>query len=173
MTCVGFFGFNFNTLVPLLASDTLHVDARTFGLLSAAFGLGALGGAIATASFRRATFRAFITGTLGFSVLLIALAPVREPRLAGLTLIGIGAFFTLLTANGNALVQLAAPDRLRGRVVSIYLFAFVGLAPFGSLVSGTLVELGGTRLAFLVGGSAGLAASAFAAFSRRAVPPLD
>ena len=40
MTCVGLVGFNFNTLVPLLASDTLHVDARAFGLLSAAFGLG-------------------------------------------------------------------------------------------------------------------------------------
>ena len=41
VTCVGLVGFNFNTLVPLLASDTLHVDARAFGLLSAAFGLGA------------------------------------------------------------------------------------------------------------------------------------
>ena len=46
MTCVGLVGFNFNTLVPLLASDTLHVDARAFGLLSAAFGLGAFAGAI-------------------------------------------------------------------------------------------------------------------------------
>ena len=68
VTCLGLVGFNFNTLVPLLASDTLHVGARTFGLLSAAFGLGALAGAIVTASFRRATFRAFVLGTLGFSV---------------------------------------------------------------------------------------------------------
>ena len=44
VTCVGLVGFNFNTLVPLLASDTLHVDARAFGLLSAAFGLGAFVG---------------------------------------------------------------------------------------------------------------------------------
>ena len=83
MTCVGLVGFNFNTLVPLLASDTLHVDARAFGLLSAAFGLGAFAGAIITASLKRATFRAFILGTFGFSVLLLVLAPVHEARLAG------------------------------------------------------------------------------------------
>ena len=62
VTCVGLVGFNFNTLVPLLASDTLHVDARAFGLLSAAFGLGAFVGAIATASSRQATFGAFRAG---------------------------------------------------------------------------------------------------------------
>jgi MFS family permease len=167
VTCVGLVGFNFNTLVPLLASDTLHLDARAFGLLSAAFGLGAFAGAIATASFKRATFRAFGIGTLGFSVLLLALAPVHEARLAGIILVGIGASFTLFAANANALVQLAAPDHLRGRLIALYLFAFVGLAPIGSLLSGTLVELGGTRLALIVAGTVGLAATAFAAATGR------
>ena len=136
MTCVGLVGFNFNTLVPLLASDTLHVDARAFGLLSAAFGLGAFAGAIITASLKRATFRAFILGTFGFSVFLLVLAPVHEVRLAGVILVGVGASFTLFAANANALVQLAAPDHLRGRLVALYLFSFVGLAPLGSLLSG-------------------------------------
>jgi MFS family permease len=167
VTCVGLVGFNFNTLVPLLASDTLHLDARAFGLLSAAFGLGAFAGAIATASFKRATFRAFGIGILGFSVLLLALAPVHEARLAGVILVGIGASFTLFAASANALVQLAAPDHLRGRLVAIYLFAFVGLAPVGSLLSGTLVELGGTRLALTVAGTVGLVATAFAAATGR------
>jgi MFS family permease len=78
VTVVGLVGLNFNTLVPLLASDTLHVNARTFGLLSAAFGLGALGGALATASFRHATWRAFAGGVVGFSLLMLALAPIRS-----------------------------------------------------------------------------------------------
>jgi MFS family permease len=162
MTCVGLVGFNFNTLVPLLVSDTLHVDARAFGLLSAAFGLGAFCGAIATASFKRATFKAFVLGTAGFSTLLIALAPVHQAWLAGVLLVGIGASFTLFAANANALVQLAAPDHLRGRLVALYLFSFVGLAPLGSLLSGELVEIGGTPLAFVVSGSVGLAVTAFA-----------
>jgi MFS family permease len=173
VTCVGLVGFNFNTLVPLLASDTLHVDARAFGLLSAAFGLGAFAGAIATASSRRATFGAFRAGALGFSVLLFALAPVREARLAGVVLFGIGAAFTLFAANANALVQLAAPGHLRGRLVALYLFAFVGLAPLGSLLSGTLVEVGGTGLAFVVAGTVGLVATAFATLTHRPAAPLD
>jgi len=162
VTCVGLVGFNFNTLVPLLASETLHVDARAFGLLSAAFGLGAFAGALLTASLKRATFRAFTVGLLGFSVLLLALAPVHEARLAGVILVGIGASFALFAANANALVQLAAPDHLRGRLVAVYLFAFVGFAPLGSLLSGSLVQVGGTQLAFVVSGSVGLAAAAYA-----------
>ena len=71
----------------------------------------------------------------------------------GVVLFGIGAAFTLFAANANALVQLAAPDHLRGRLVALYLFAFVGLAPLGSLLSGTLVEVGGTGLAFVVAGA--------------------
>jgi len=110
---------------------------------------------------------------LGFSILLFALAPVHEARLAGVVLFGIGAAFTLFAANANALVQLAAPDHLRGRLVALYLFAFVGLAPLGSLLSGTLVEVGGTALAFIVAGTVGLAATAFATVSQRSLAPLD
>ena len=167
VTCVGLVGFNFNTLVPLLASDTLDVDARAFGLLSAAFGLGAFAGAIATASSRRATFGAFRSGALAFSVLLFTLAPVDDARLAGVVLFGIGASFTLFAANANALVQLAAPDHLRGRIVALYLFAFVGLAPLGALLSGTLVEVGGTGLAFVVAGVVGIVAISFATATTR------
>jgi MFS family permease len=167
VTCLGLIGFNFNTLVPLLASDTLHVGARAFGLLSAAFGVGALAGAIVTASFRRATFKAFVLGILGFSVFMVLLALVHDAVAAGLVLVLVGASFTLLAANANALVQLAAPDHLRGRLIGLYLFAFVGLAPIGSLVSGWLVEVGGTPLAFSIAGLVGLAATVYAILGAR------
>ena len=87
--------------------------------------------------------RAFALGTFGFSTLLLVLAPVHDVRLAGLLLVGIGASFTLLVANGNSLVQLAAPDHLRGRS-SGSSSCVLGLAPFGSLLAGILVEIGGT-----------------------------
>ncbi len=74
----------------------------------------------------------------------------------------LGICFTLFLATANALVQLAAPDHLRGRVISIYLLAFAGLAPAGGLIAGALTELGGTRLAFAVAGIVGLAATAWA-----------
>ena len=90
-------------------------------------------------------------------MLVLLLAPVQNAYLAGLILIGIGVSFTLFTANANALIQLAAPDHLRGRLIGIYLFAFLGLAPVGGLFAGWLAEVGGTQLAFAVAGVVSLA----------------
>ena len=156
VTVVSTVGFNFHVLVPLLAADTLHVGPEGFGFLSAAFGLGALVGALAAATFRGASWRLFAIGTGSFGVLALMLAPVQNAVLAGVLLVGIGVSFTLFTANANALVQLAAPDYLRGRLISIYLLAFVGVAPVGGLFAGWLAEVGGTSLAFAVAGATSL-----------------
>ena len=134
-------GFNFHVLVPLLAGGPLHVGPEGFGLLSASFGLGALVGALVTATFRDASWKLFATGATGFGVLALALAPVVNAVLAGVLLFAVGISFTLFTANANALVQLGAPDHLRGRMIGLYLFAFVGLAPLGGLLTGWLAEL--------------------------------
>jgi MFS family permease len=157
VTVVSTVGFNFHVLVPLLAADTLHVGPEGFGFLSASFGLGALAGALAAATFREASWRLFAVGAGAFGVLALALALVQNAYLAGTVLFGIGVAFTLFTANANALVQLAAPDHLRGRLIGIYLFAFLGLAPAGGLLAGWLAELGGTSLAFGVAGVTSLA----------------
>jgi len=149
-------GFNFHVLVPLLAADTLHVGPEGFGLLSASFGLGALVGALVTATFREASWKLFATGATGFGVLALALAPVEHAVPAGILLFAVGISFALFTANANALVQLGAPDHLRGRMIGLYLFAFVGLAPVGGLLTGWLAELGGTQLAFSVAGATSL-----------------
>jgi MFS family permease len=163
---IALFGLNFNTLVPLLASDQLHVGAEAFGALSAAFGAGALVGALASASLPTASWRLFATGSLGFSGIMVAIAWTDEPVVAGALLFLLGASFTLLTANGNALLQLGAPDRLRGRVVSLYLYAFIGLTPVGGLLAGWLTDVGGTRLAFSIAGLTGVAAIAVATLER-------
>ncbi len=152
VTVISTVGFNFHVLVPLLAADTLHVGPEGFGLLSASFGLGALVGALVTATFRRASWHLFATGATGFGVLALALAPVKDAVPAGLLLFAVGISFTLFTANANALVQLGAPDHLRGRMIGLYLFAFVGLAPIGGLLTGWLADIGGTQLAFAVAG---------------------
>jgi MFS family permease len=165
VTVVSTVGFNFNVLVPLLASQTLDVGAGMFGVLSASFGLGALVGALGTATLRSASPRTFAGGAVGFSLALLALAPVHTAGLALVLLFVLGLTFSLFTASANALVQLASPDHLRGRVVSLYLFAFAGLAPIGGIVAGWLAQVGGTELAFAVAGLSGLGAVAWA--SRR------
>jgi len=165
-------GFNFHVLVPLLAADTLHVGPEGFGFLSAAFGLGALVGALATATFRAASWRLFSIGTASFGFFALLLAPMQNAYAAGVILFAIGISFTLFTANANSLVQLAAPDHLRGRLIGIYLFAFLGLAPVGGLFAGWLAEVGGTSLAFAVAGVVSLAAIAVANTQRpRATAP--
>lgn len=168
VTVVSTVGFNFHVLVPLLAARTLHLGPEGYGLLSAGFGLGALAGALASATVRKASWRLFATGAAGFGVLSLALAPVHDPALAGLLLVAIGISFTLFTANANALVQLGAPDTLRGRVIGLYLFAFVGLAPLGGLLAGWLAEAGGTGLAFAVAGTVSLLAVGVASWRRSA-----
>jgi MFS family permease len=172
VTVVATVGFNFHVLVPLLAADTLHVGPEGFGLLSATFGAGALVGALATATFRAASWRLFAIGTASFGVLALALAPVQNAILAAVILFGIGVSFTLFTANANSLVQLAAPDYLRGRLIGLYLFAFLGLAPVGGLLAGWLADVGGTSLAFAVAGVTALGAIGVAnAWRPRVVDP--
>ena len=157
VTVVSTLGFNFHVILPLLASETLDTGPRVFGILSAFFGGGALTGALLSAALGRASWKVLVAGTGGFSLSLLALAPVTTVWPAAVLLFATGACFSLWTANANTILQLGAPDQLRGRVVSIYLWAFAGLAPVGGLLAGWLTEVGGTALSFTVAGGTGLA----------------
>lgn len=129
--------------------------------------------ALLSASLGRASWKVLLLGTAGFGGSLLLLAPQTAVPAAALLLFATGVCFTLWTANSQSILQLSAPDRLRGRVLSIYLFVFAGFAPLGGLLSGWLADVGGTRLAFSVAGAAGLAVSSLAAASlraRRALP---
>jgi MFS family permease len=161
-TVVATTGFNFRVLLPVLASKTLDASATVFGVLFACFGVGALLGALGAAAMSRASWRAVLLGAAGFSGAMLVLAPVRNDAVAAALLLLIGFCFSTWTANSQSILQLTAPDRLRGRVLSLYLFAFAGLSPIGGLLAGLLASAGGTELAFAVAGLAGLAATALA-----------
>ena len=149
-------GFNFHVILPLLASDTLAAGPEVFGILSACFGAGALLGALLSAALGRASWKVLVLGTGGFSLALLGLVPVESVAPAAFLLFVTGTCFTLWTSNANSILQLNAPDHLRGRIVSLYLWAFAGLAPLGGLLAGWLTEVGGTPLAFAVAGFTGL-----------------
>ena len=85
------FGFNFHVLVPLLAADTLDVGPKGLGLLSAAFGGGAVIGALGAASRASARTTTFLTGAAGFSLTLLALAPVTQLAIALPLLVVLGS----------------------------------------------------------------------------------
>ena len=147
------FTFNFNVLLPLVADRTLHAGPRTFGLIAAVFGAGALVGALSIARRGTNSLRYLLGGALGYGALELLLAPQRSPVLVCLLLFATGFCYIQWGATALTAIQLEAPERLRGRAASLYFFAFLGGAPLGGLFAGWLVSLGGTRLAFVVAGS--------------------
>jgi len=161
MLVVATISINFNVLLPVLARGTLHSGAEVFGLLSACFGAGALVGALVTASMARALLPVLVAAAGGFGVFEIVLAFQSGIVATAVVLALAGACFTLYTANSNSTLQLAVPDQLRGRVMALYAYVFFGTAPLGGLLAGWLADRGGTRLAFVVAGSASVAASAY------------
>lgn len=172
-------GFNFHVLVPVLAAETLQAGPEVFGILSASFGVGALTGALLSAGLGRASWKALLAGSFGFGAAVLALAPMRSVLPAALLLLGAGVAFTLWSSNAQSILQLTSPDHLRGRVLSIYLFAFAGLAPVGGLFAGWVAELGGTTAAFAFAGAAGILMGTVGwvrspyAIWRRAAQPAD
>jgi MFS family permease len=167
MLVVSTFAINFNVLLPVMATVTLRSGPVVFGILTACFGFGALVGALFTASVGRPSWPLLLGGGAAFSTLLMVLAPLHWVVACGATLVATGVAFTTYTSMSNATVQLAAPNRLRGRAMAFYGYIFTGVpAPLGGLLAGWLSSVGGTQLAFLVGGGVSLTAVAAAVVVR-------
>jgi MFS family permease len=167
VTVVSTLSFNFNVLLPVLARTTLGGGPAVFGTITACFGLGALTGALTSASLGRASWKVLLLGTAGFGLSQLLLAPVAALPLASFLLFASGMSFTLWTSNANALLQLGAPDRLRGRVIGLYFFAFNGAGPLGGILAGWLAASGGTEAAFAVSGVASIAMTGYAVWRLR------
>lgn len=149
------FGFSFQVLLPVLARETLGLGAESYGGMVSAAGVGALVGALGLAALGHRVSRGWIVSLAPvlMGVTLVALGLVRSYGATLLLLVVIGFSMILHTATTNTLMQTIAPDNLRGRVVAVYTFAFVGLAPVGSLLVGVVGEQLGAGT-MMVGGGA-------------------
>ncbi len=150
---------NYNVLVPLLARDVLHEGAHGFGLLMAAVGLGAIGGALALATLGKGRPPlSLLLGTASIaSGLTLLLAVIRTFWAAMLLLALVGVAQIVFLASCNSTLQLVVPDQMRGRIMSIYAFVFIGLTPLGSIFVGTLAEWFGVSVAYALAGGVALA----------------
>ena len=146
------FAFNFDVLLPLVARLTLHEGAEVFGLIASVFGAGALCGALILATVSRARLALVLGGAAGFGAFQLLLAPQSSLAAVCLVLFVIGVFYVLWGSSALAVLQLAAPDHLRGRAASLYFFAFQGGAPLGGLWAGWLVSVGRDGARVLRGG---------------------
>ncbi len=138
VSVVSLFGLNYSVLMPAFARDVLHVQAAGYGYLLAANGLGAFLGAITLAALGNYPRKRLLVfgGLFGFSVMIAAFALSRNLWLSSILLVCAGWFQIIFFATANTLVQLRSPDELRGRMMGIYSFCFIGLSPFGSLLTG-------------------------------------
>jgi MFS family permease len=147
-------GMPYAVLMPIVAEDVLHSGARGLGILMGAAGIGALSGALALASRRsvRGLERWVAAAAFGFGAALVAFTFSRTLWLSMLLLVPVGFAMMLQMASSNTLIQTMVPDRLRGRVMSVYSMMFMGMAPFGALIAGAVAERLGAPRTIAAGG---------------------
>ena len=164
MTAVfGVFGFPFVVLLPIFARDVLRVGPSGLGVMSAAVGVGAVLAAFGLAALsyrvRRGALVQWSGPLFGIAVAVFAFMTWYP---GSLLLLAIGGFAMVLNnAATNTLLQGLVPDELRGRVMSLWTFVFVGFAPLGSLQVGWLGEYFGAGWAVAIGGLISALASVY------------
>jgi MFS family permease len=178
-----FLSMPFMTLMPIFASDQLASSAApvvsavcswmtcqtpqavTYGLLLGMFGAGALIGALLAGAYSdRGRGRMLTIGNLGFPLALLVFALSQSFWLSMLVLLGVGVLFILQNALANTLVQLASPDRLRGRVMSVYSLVFQGMQGAGRMQAGLTETVMGAPLSVAAGALVSLAYGIFVFF---------
>jgi len=151
---IAIFATNFTVLVPIFAKQELHRDAAAFGFLMSSFGSGALLGSVTLAALsRNAPKPSLLLGAgMGLSLVLMLIGLQNSCALTAFLLSLCGWSMVTFFGMANTTVQLNTPDRLRGRVMSVYTFTFGGLTPIGSLFAGTLAHWIKAPLTFALGG---------------------
>lgn len=142
LSIVSFVGMPYPVLLPIFARDVLRGGPHTLGFLMASAGIGALLGALTLAGRKTVVGlgRWIVRATCAFGVGLVGIALSRVVWLSyGLmVLAGFGMMVTM--ASCNTMVQTIADDDKRGRVMSLYTMAFMGMVPLGSLLAGAVAS---------------------------------
>jgi MFS family permease len=156
LALVSLLGFPYVVLLPVFARDVLGGDSATLGLLTSAAGLGALVGALylASRSSVRGLGRAITLATVLFGSGLMAFSFSRDVWLSAALLLITGFGVMVTTASMNTILQTLVEEEMRGRVMSLYTMAFVGMSPLGSLLGGWLALHIGAPATLLMGGGA-------------------
>ncbi len=158
---VSFVGMPYAVLMPVFADKILHGGARGLGILMGATGVGALLGAASLAA--RVGVKglgkliAFSAGGFGFSLILFSSS--RIFWLSTVLLVPVGFAMMVQMASSNTLIQAMVPDKLRGRVMSVYSMMFMGMAPLGALSAGALAHRLGAPWTVATGGVVCIAAA--------------
>jgi MFS family permease len=148
------FGFQYLTMMPVIARDVLHTGASGYGLLLTFVGIGALTGALSLAGLglRIRRGRLFNASAYAFAGLTILFSLARSVPFAAIVLLFLGLVMLISGALANGMLQAVVPDELRGRVMATYIFVYVGFTPIGSVIAGALARVMGVEWAIFTGG---------------------
>jgi MFS family permease len=162
MVVVGTLSFNFQVLLPLLASETWEGTAATYATLTAVMGVGSVLGALAAGARARVTPGLLVASAalFGGAELLAAIAPTLTWQ--ALALVPLGAASVTFAAGVNSSLQVAAEPMLRGRVMALFAMVFLGSTAVGAPLIGWLAEVAGPRSGLYAGAAAALVAAAWA-----------
>jgi MFS family permease len=168
---ISLMGMPFVVLMPIFASQVLHGGPHTLGYLMGASGVGALVSAASLAL--RQSVRGLVTMIqisailFGSGLILFGLSHVLALSLFLMLFVGFGMMQGL--AASNTVIQTLVPEEMRGRVMSYYTVAFVGMAPFGSLLAGALAHHIGAPHTVMFTGACCLLGAAWFATQRPAI----
>ena len=147
------FGLNFQIFNALAATKIFHRGAASFGLLGTIIAIGSLSGALISARlerFRKTMFVVYASLCFGVALMILALMPTFTLYAVWLPICGFAALTTMIAA--NSLMQVNTDPVLRGRVMGIYLFVFMGGTPVGAPLVGLMAERVGVRPTIASGG---------------------
>ena len=156
VAAISLFGISYIILMPVFASHVLGVGIKGLGVLMSSTGIGALIGALGLARLGnfRSKGRLLIWSVFLFSISLMGFSLSKNYFLSILALIFVGGSSVIPIALVNTLLQVNVPDEFRGRVMSLFMITFAGIAPFGNLISGTLAQSWGVSAALFFCGLA-------------------
>jgi MFS family permease len=149
---VSTFGMNFQVTNALMSRGVFHTGAGAFGLASAVFAAGALGGALLAARRGRPTMALLLATSLAFGVLEVINALMPDFWSFLVVLVPTGLALLSFTTAANSATQLGTTADMRGRVMGLYLLLFLGGTPLGSPLAGWIAETFGPRMSMIAGG---------------------
>jgi MFS family permease len=164
MAIVGTLAYEFQVTIPLMAHSVFHIGATGFGLLYAAMGVGSVLAGLTLAGRVAGRVRTLTVAAAAFGAALAAAALAPGPLTAALFLALAGAASVIFSSSTNATLQIRAEPAMRGRVVALYIMAFMGSTAIGGPLVGFVGEIIGPR-ASLGAGAVGCAAAVVVALA--------
>jgi len=152
MAVVGTLAYEFQVVLPVMASHTFNGGAKAYGFMTAAMGIGAIGGGLVTAARGRTGLRPVTIAAAVFALVLLLAAAAPTVTLEYLALAAVGWASISFIARGNTTLQLRAEPRMRGRVMALWAIAFQGTTPIGGPLIGWVTSEAGPRAGLATGG---------------------